>query len=463
MVFSSSIFLFLFLPLVLAGYFCLKDNYRNIWILLVSLFFYSWGEPGYVYLMVLTICLNYVLALFMVRLDKLLFRRLVLFVTVMSNLLILGYFKYVDFLIGILNNIFGETFSLQDVPLPIGISFFIFQSISYVIDVYRKEVKAQRNILHLGLYIALFPQLIAGPIVRYKSIEAEISNRKVTIERFSSGVRQFMIGFSKKMLIADQLAPFVNDIFAIDGGSCLVAWLGAIAYTLQIFFDFSGYSDMAIGLGRMFGFTFPVNFNYPYISSSIKEFWRRWHMSLSSWFKDYVYIPLGGNRNGKLRTYVNLWIVFFLTGLWHGASLNFVVWGLYHGCFLVLERLGVDKLLGRLPVILRHLYLIVLVVIGWVFFNAHDLSHAINYIKTMFSYNGREYIDYVIYMDRQYMICLILGIIFSMPIMDWIKNKVLYGNRVFDLVNDIVLVFMFILAISCMHGAGFSPFLYFRF
>lgn len=463
MVFSSSIFLFLFLPFVLTGYFCLKDNYKNIWLLLISLFFYSWGEPEYVFLMILTICLNYTLVLLMVELNKSVYKRFVLYMAIISNLFILGYFKYVDFLINIFNDIFVNVFSLQQVALPIGISFFIFQSLSYVIDVYRGEVKAQKNILYLGLYIALFPQLIAGPIVRYKSIENEIINRKVTIDGFATGARQFMIGFSKKLLIADSLAPFVNEIFSIDGGSCLVAWLGAVAYTLQIFFDFSGYSDMAIGLGRMFGFTFPVNFYYPYISTSVKEFWRRWHMSLSSWFKDYVYIPLGGNRNGKLRTYINLWIVFFLTGLWHGASWNFVVWGLYHGGFLVIERLGADKILEKLPAIFRHVYLVVIVIIGWVFFNAQDLHHAVNYIKTMFNLTGQEYVDYIIYMDKQYMTCLIAGMVFSMPVVEWIRNNSLAHCKVFLLFNDIAVLGMFVLAICCMYGAGFSPFLYFRF
>jgi len=319
MVFSSALFLFLFFPVVLGGYFLLDHKLRNIWLLVTSLIFYSWGEPKYILLMFVSIGINYLMALIIARvpLEKRQARITLLWVDVVINLSLLGYFKYYDFLAENVNKIFGGfsasgfVLPIKNIALPIGISFFIFQSMSYVIDVYRGKVGVQKNIANLGLYISFFPQLIAGPIVRYSDIEREISSRSISVDDFYCGCRRFMIGFIKKILLADQLSPLVESIFSANGYSAIPAWIGALAYTLQIFFDFCGYSDMAIGIGRMFGFHFMENFNYPYIAESIQEFWRRWHISLSSWFRDYVYIPLGGSRCSTARTYINLFIVFF--------------------------------------------------------------------------------------------------------------------------------------------------------
>lgn len=459
MVFSSSIFLFLFLPVVLIGNFLAKKQYRNYLLLFFSLIFYAWGEPIYVLLMLAVIVINYIMAILIDKRYSSTQRKVLLFFAIVMNISILGYFKYADFIVDNINLLLQLTIDRPSVTLPIGISFFIFQSISYIVDVYRKEVAVQKNIIILGLYISIFPQLIAGPIVRYQHIARELAERHISAESFATGVRQFMAGFIKKLIIADQLAPFVSSVFEIDGGSMLLAWLGAIAYTLQIYYDFSGYSDMAIGMGRMLGFTFPQNFNYPYISSSIKEFWRRWHISLSSWFRDYVYIPLGGNRKGRIRTYANLWTVFFLTGLWHGASWNFVIWGLYHGVFLILERIGLEKILQRLPRTLQHFYLLAVVIIGWVFFNASDISHALAYISNMFSISEYEYKNLLIYVNSYSLTWLLLGMLFSTPVCQYLKFRYADDSNV----HDFARIMVFLLAICCLFSNGFSPFLYFRF
>ena len=367
MVFSSSLFLFGFLPVVLAIYFFSHNRYRNLVLLIASLFFYAWGEPRNVLVMLASILINYLLGLGIEKASKQ--KKLFLILSVLYNIGVLFYFKYLNFAGSIWESLTGQTLNMKTIVLPIGISFFTFQIMSYVIDVYRGNVPAQKNLINLALYISLFPQLIAGPIVRYIDVEAQIKQRESTWDGAYVGVKRFAIGFAKKVLIADQLATLADTVFA--GGnypSMLSHWIGIIAYTLQIYYDFSGYSDMAIGLGKIFGFDFLENFNYPYISRSIKEFWRRWHISLSSWFRDYLYIPLGGNRKGKVRTYINLIIVFFVTGLWHGASFNFIVWGLYYAVFLVIERLGFGKRLEKLPRIIQHVYTLLVVVIGWVFF-----------------------------------------------------------------------------------------------
>lgn len=324
MVFSSTLFLFCFLPITLLVYYLVQDKYKNYWLLLVSLLFFGWSQPNYLWIIVLSIGINYIGALIVDYMSK--FKKPLLILTIMANVLLLFYFKYFNFVLESINKIFDFNFEVLDIVLPIGISFFTFQGMSYVIDVYRKEVLVQKNILKLGLYIVLFPQLIAGPIVRYKDIAAEIDNRKTTLEDFSYGIERFVIGLGKKAIIANTMAVTADAIWnnGALNNSWITAWVGSISYTLQIYFDFSGYSDMAIGLGRMFGFHFNENFNLPYISQSISEFWRRWHISLSSWFKDYVYIPLGGNRKN---VYLNLSIVFLLTGIWHGAAWHYVLWG----------------------------------------------------------------------------------------------------------------------------------------
>lgn len=456
MVFSSAIFIFLFLPITIFFYFICNERCKNLCLLLASLFFYTWGEPKYIVLMLISIIINYIFGLCIENANK--YKIVLLAIIITINLGLLFYFKYFNFFIANVTRILPLNVELPNIALPIGISFFTFQIMSYVIDVYWGNVKAQKNIFNLGLYISFFPQLIAGPIVRYLDIEKMINSRSVDRDQIYLGIKKFMLGFSKKILIADQLAPFVNSIFSKNGISGLAAWMGAIAYALQIFYDFSGYSDMAIGLGRIFGFEFVENFNYPYISSSIKEFWRRWHISLSTWFKDYVYIPLGGSRCSVLRSYSNLIVVFFLTGFWHGASWNFIVWGLYYAFFLIVERIIKNTWGGGGPRVFQHLYALIVIIIGWVFFRAETLTAAISYIKNMFRFTNRSYIDLVIEINKQYIFCIIIGIVFSVPIMQKIEKKI---NN--DFLGDICVSVLFIIAISYMLGSGFSPFLYFRF
>ena len=386
MVFSSMTFLWLFLPVVFV--LCLlirKPKYQNILLLIFSLFFYAWGMPYYVILLLVSVIINWICGVWMEKWEK--GRTVVLIVSIVANLGLLGYFKYANFILNTIDALIpgGNTLPRLNIGLPIGISFFTFQAMSYVIDLYRGEYKAQKNPLNLALYISFFPQLIAGPIVKYRDVNKQIVERTVTGEKIALGFRRFIYGLAKKVIISNILAISVDRIYATDMTrvNSALAWTAAICYTLQIYYDFSGYSDMAIGLGRMFGFDFLENFNYPYISSSIKEFWRRWHISMSSWFREYLYIPLGGNRKGKIRTYINLFIVFAATGLWHGASWNFVGWGLFHGFFIILERLGFGKLLEKSK-ILSRIYCLLVVIVGWVFFRANDTGTAIEIIKRMF-------------------------------------------------------------------------------
>lgn len=384
MVFSSIIFLFFFLPLFLACYHLLP--WKQAVLLLFSLLFYVFGEVLYTYVLLLSIALNYLAGLWIARATGQL-RRLAIAVCVGANLLLLASFKYLAFLYGIAASILPRHFPgpAPEVHLPLGISFFTFHAISYLVDVYRRDVPAESNPVDLAVYITMFPQLIAGPIIRFHNIRDEIHKRRVTADMFSEGVQIFVIGLAQKVLVANVVAVPADAIFALDEAQrgTAVAWLGIVCYTLQIYFDFCGYSTMAIGLGLMIGFHFPLNFNYPYISQSITEFWRRWHISLSAWFRDYLYVPLGGNRHGALRTYRNLVIVFLLCGLWHGAAWNFVVWGLYHGAFLVVERAGLRGVLERLPAAVGHAYALLAILIGWVFFRADTLPHAIAYLQGM--------------------------------------------------------------------------------
>jgi alginate O-acetyltransferase complex protein AlgI len=364
MVFSSLIFLWVFLPVVLLGYFLSRHVYRNLFLLLASLFFYAWGEPVYVFVMMFSIVLNYYCGLWTGSASEAK-SRLALFAGVTLNLLLLGVFKYYGFVVENINALFGFGWEVRKLALPIGISFYTFQSISYLVDIRRGETRPQRDILKMGLFISFFPQLVAGPILKYHEFAPQIDRRKVTWKGFNEGAVRFIQGLGKKVIIANIMAETADEIFGlgIEEVSTLTAWIGISAYTLQIYFDFSGYSEMAIGLGKMFGFNIPENFNRPYISTSIKEFWRRWHISLSTWFKEYLYIPLGGNRAGTLRTYRNLLVVFFLTGLWHGASWSFVIWGVFHGFFLVLERLvPIEKILHFR--VLQWIYAMLAVMVG---------------------------------------------------------------------------------------------------
>jgi alginate O-acetyltransferase complex protein AlgI len=430
MVLSSPIFLFWFLPLVLAGYFLAPQRLRNGLLLAGSLFFYAWGERKWVVVLLASIGLNYLLGWSLERPFGPRRRRLILALAVVVNLGLLAAFKYADFLVANLNGLraLGHLGPLPELKLhmPLGISFFTFHALSYVIDVYRGEVRALKNPVDFALYIAFFPQSIAGPIVRYHDIAAQLVRRVVNEEGFAAGCRQLIYGLAKKMLIANTLAVPADAIFKLppEALTCGLAWLGAACYTLQIYFDFSGYSDMAIGLARLFGFSFKANFDYPYTARSVTEFWRRWHISLSSWFRDYLYIPLGGNRGSPARTYFNLVTVFFMCGLWHGASWAFVGWGLYHGGFLVLERMGLGKHLERLPSPLRRGYLLVAVTVGWVFFRAETFAGALALLRAMVGLadgSGVEYLP-ITYLRPDVVIALVAGVIFSAPVLPALRR-----------------------------------------
>ena len=482
MVFSSIIFLFLFLPVTLFVYLVIGRRLRNYFLLFASLVFYAWGETAYVLIMLLSIVANYVAGLTIDHFKDRPQARLFLGLAVAFNIGLLSVFKYANFIVDNLNILLGSfelpTVALQPVHLPIGISFFTFQAMSYVIDIYRRDAVVQRNPADIGLYIALFPQLIAGPIVRFHDIAAQITHRCVRIQDFAEGVERFIIGLGKKVLIANQVAAVCDQVFALKAGvlSPGIAWLGVLCYTLQIYFDFSGYSDMAIGLGRMFGFRFLENFNYPYISKSVREFWRRWHISLSSWFRDYLYVPLGGSRHGNLRTYFNLLTVFFLCGLWHGASWNFVVWGLLHGFFLVIERLGFEKLLARLWVPLRHFYLLFVVMITWVFFRADTIPAAFGYLAVMFGQaKGGTTPVALTQIGRDAQTAIIAGIIFSAPVFSWLnrfRQSVLsHRHRKMSMIFDgtagamktVGLSLILYVSILFISSGAYNPFIYFRF
>ena len=454
MVFSSVSFVFFFLTAVIALYFILPGRFRggrNFVLLAFSLFFYACAGLRALPLLLFSVLLDWGSALLLPRCRR---PKALLAAAVALHLGLLFWFKYAGFAA----EIFG--LPLPEITLPIGISFFTFQGLSYVIDVYRGDTPPNRSIAQVALYISFFPQLIAGPIVRYIDIEAQIKSRQLSMDKVYEGLRCFTAGFAKKILLADQLAPLADAMFNASDISAPSAWVGAIAYTFQIYFDFSGYSDMAIGLGKIFGFEFAQNFNYPYISRSIQEFWRRWHISLSTWFKDYVYIPLGGSRNGTWRTYRNLIIVFFFTGLWHGASWNFIVWGLYYVLFLIFERMGGHAILDRLPRFLQHIYSLLIIIVGWVFFRAQDLESALHYLVSMFTASDGAWTDLYIHLNPQLVFCLVAATIFSLPVGRVLVQR-LRGNT--QIIYDGFLVIVFLIAISYMLGSGFSPFLYFRF
>ena len=475
MIFSSNIFLFLFLPITLLGYFLIKDKYKNIFLLLMSLIFYAWGEPKFVFVMIASIIFNYLSAVFIDKFKtKKKIKRSVFILSIMGNLSLLFAYKYLDFAIANVNR-FGFTIPLQKLVLPIGISFFTFQAMSYVIDVYRGDVEVQKKLHKVGLFIALFPQLIAGPIVRYKDIAKEIDERTINFALFSEGVQRFVIGLSKKVLIANNMAIITDKAFAIPSGeiSALFAWLGIIAYALQIYFDFSGYSDMAIGLGKMFGFNFLENFNYPYMAHSISEFWRRWHMSLGQWFRDYVYFPLGGSKVKKTsRLIFNLFIVWTLTGVWHGANWNFIFWGLLYFVLITFEKVtGIPKKFkSKTLKIIYRIITLLLVLIGWVFFRANNMTDAIKYLLSMLSLRGNPLIasDSIFYL-KEYLVLLILGLIFSTNIPKSIweklksnKNKKIRIN-IIGVVETIVLLFVFLWIVSYTVLGSYNPFIYFNF
>ena len=466
MLFSSMTFVYMFLPIVCLIYLCSKKQLHNGILLAASILFYAWGEPRYLAIMLLTIIVNYLGAIAIEKWSK--YKKLSLILTIIVNLAFLAYFKYFNFLLDNINHIFSSDIKFVEVILPLGISFYTFQAMSYLIDVYRGECKAQKDFYKLALYICLFPQLIAGPIVKYHDIAEQIDSREVNFDKVQYGVKRFIIGLSKKMLIANTMGAIADKIFiqAPDTFTPLVAWLGAIAYSFQLFFDFSGYSDMAIGLGTIFGFKFMENFNYPYISKSITEFWRRWHISLSTWFKEYLYIPLGGSRCSLKRTCFNLGVVFFLTGLWHGASWTFIIWGIWNGFFIILEKItGWHKdVQGFWINFLKHIYAIFVFVLGWVLFRSDDLGYAFTYIKNMFGLATVHDISYALpyYIDTYEVIMFIAAIICSIPIFKNIlninkENKLLYGAV------NIWLLLLFLLSSATIAASTYNPFIYFRF
>ena len=459
-------FVFLFLPILCVLYLCTKKELHNPILLVASILFYAWGEPKYLAIMLLTIIVNYAGALAIEKFEK--HKKLALILTVIADLGFLAYFKYFNFVLENINHIFSMDIKFIEVILPLGISFYTFQAMSYLIDVYRGECKAQKNFYKLTLYICLFPQLIAGPIVKYHDIAEQIDDRDVNFEKVQYGVKRFIIGLSKKMLIANTLGAIADKIFiqSPDTFSPLIAWLGAVSYSFQLYFDFSGYSDMAIGLGFIFGFKFMENFNYPYISKSITEFWRRWHISLSTWFKEYLYIPLGGNRNGLKRTCLNLGIVFLLTGLWHGASWTFVIWGAWNGLFIILEKItGWSKETASKPLnFIKHLYTIFVFILGWVVFRSDDMGYAFKYIRNMFGLLDIHDIAYALpyYVDSYEVIMLLAAFICSIPVFKNIlnvkrENKILYG-----FVN-VWLLALFLLSSATIAASTYNPFIYFRF
>ena len=463
MLFTSISFLYYFLPTVILLYFIVPKKAKNFVLFVASILFYFYGEPKYVFLMLIEILISYIGAIIIDKSNKK--STLITLIVIHFGLLVI--FKYTDFLINNINNIFNLKLSNVNLALPIGISFYTFQIISYEIDVFRKKVKVQRNFLKLATYVSLFPQLIAGPIVRYESIEAELTHRVHSFEKIAYGARRFTIGLAKKVLIANMLGELCNAFYISDEKSVIFYWMFAIGYMLQIYFDFSAYSDMAIGLGRIFGFTFLENFNYPYISKSITEFWRRWHISLSSWFKDYVYIPLGGSRNGKKILVRNLLIVWTLTGIWHGASWNFVIWGIMFGVILIIEKLFLGKYLEKMPTIFRRLYVLFIVMISFIIFNASNMNEAIHNILGLFGINGENFInDYTIYYLKSYFIIILGAIIGCTPIIKvTIENlrKKSILNRVLNIIEPVFIVLLLLIVTSYSIDNSYNPFLYFRF
>ena len=459
MVFSSITFIYFFLPILLLIYFVVPSKCKNFVLLLFSLLFYFLGEPRYIVVLILSCIINYV---FSKLIDKGKFSKLFLFLAVLYNVGQLLIFKYTDFFIDNLNNFFNLSIPFMYIVMPIGISFFTFQTLGYIIDVYNKKHKSCDSLLDFMTYVCLFPQLIAGPIVRYSDVKEELVKRKVSFNKFSRGIKRFIVGLSKKVLLANVLGEFSSITLE---ETLLSSWLKPICFTLQIYFDFSGYSDMAIGLGLMFGFRFLENFNYPLIASSITDFWRRWHISLSSWFRDYVYIPLGGNRVSKLKWIRNILIVWFLTGFWHGASWNFIIWGLYFGILLLIEKLFLKKYLDK-TYIFKYIYTFIIVVISFLIFNTENVLDICNSLKNMFLINDISlYNNEIIYYLRSNLMLLIISCISATPLFKIIIDKVNNTRLkiVIDILEPIVLIILLTLTTSFLIDASFNPFLYFRF
>lgn len=463
MVFSSILFIFRFLPIALIAYYLAPGKLKNLVLFVLSLIFYTWGEPVYVLLMIFSTVVDYTHGLLVEKFKdngNIKGAKAVVISSVTINLLLLCFFKYTGFILTTIGNITGFNMPEFNLPLPIGISFYTFQTMSYTIDVYRGDAKAQKNIISFGAYVALFPQLIAGPIVRYKTVAEQLLERKITLEGVAYGITRFVIGMGKKVLLANNIGLLWENISGMQDISVLTAWLGIVAYTFQIYFDFSGYSDMAIGLGAMFGFKFDENFSHPYESKSITEFWRRWHISLGTWFKEYVYIPLGGNRCSKLKNIRNIFIVWALTGIWHGASWNFMAWGLYFGILLILEKNYILKVLEKLPAFMRHLYTMILVIISWAIFACDSLRDGVTYIGKMFGIGSTGIVDnYSLYQLTSY------GVVFLILIVGSTKWPVTIFNKIKgkEIVLNIYLLIVMLLSIAYIVEASYNPFLYFRF
>lgn len=461
MVFSSITFLFYFLPIVLGIYYIVPNKIKNIVLLLASMFFYFYGEPKYVVIMIISIIVTYLFGILIDKYKK--YSKLFLILSICASTGILVYFKYANFIIENINLWLTNKIDFIYVVLPIGISFYTFQLISYTIDVYRGQAKVQKNILKLAMYISLFPQLIAGPIVRYTTVEEQIENREYSFDKFAHGVRRFIIGLGKKVLIANVLGELTNLFLSTNDSSVLYYWMYGIANMLQIYFDFSGYSDMAIGLGKMFGFEFLENFNYPYIATSVTDFWRRWHISLSTWFRDYIYIPLGGNRVSKIKWLRNILIVWLLTGLWHGAAWNFIFWGVYFGIVLILEKVFLNKYLQKLPKVLSRIYVLAIVMISFIIFSGNSIAQIMQNIGGLVGAQGQQLISQEsLYYFKSYFVVLVVAIIGATPIFKNIFNKE-KPHKFVNILEPMYLLLIFVICTSYIIDGSFNPFLYFRF
>lgn len=466
MLFSSLTFLFAFLPTTLILYFLARDKYKNYVLLIASLIFYAWGEPKYIILMLLSIVFNYFIARLIDRTKKPKLQKLFLIIAIVINIGALFIFKYLDFAIYNINLAFNFNLGQTNLTLPIGISFYTFQILSYVIDAYRKKVKVQKNIFTLGTYIALFPQLIAGPIVRYSDVEKQLKSRTHSLDKFCDGFRRFIVGFAKKILIANNVAIIADAVFADPSSQTLgplAIIISLLAYTLQIYYDFSGYSDMAIGLGKIFGFDFDENFSYPYSATSITDFWKRWHISLTTWFRDYVYIPLGGNRCSKLKWVRNFFIVWLLTGLWHGASWNFILWGVFYAIILLIEKQFLSKLLSKIPKFITWFYTFIIVNLGWLLFRVNTMSDLGRVLNAFFHPEGST-VDFLAQNSSiiPYINFMIIGLIFMFPLGKKIKNW-LAKKKFGRLILDLILIALLIVSICSLVNSSYNPFIYFRF
>lgn len=465
MLFTSISFLYYFLPALIIIYFITPKKYKNIILLIASLLFYFYGEPKYVFLMIAEIVIAYTGA---ILIDKYKSQsKNILIITLFIHVFLLIIFKYTDFIIQTINDISNANIKLLNIALPIGISFYTFQIISYVIDVYNGKVKVQKNVINLATYVSLFPQLVAGPIVRYQTVEKELDDRVHSFNNFAYGIRRFSIGLAKKVLIANALGELCTKAFVLNETTVIFYWIFGISYMLQLYFDFSAYSDMAIGLGRIFGFNFPENFNYPYISKSITEFWRRWHISLGTWFKDYVYIPLGGNRDGKYKQIRNILIVWLLTGIWHGANWTFLIWGLLFGIILIIEKIFLNKFMEKLPSFIKRIYVLFIVMILFIIFNAENMSVALTNIKGLFGMNGEVFVnDYTLHYLKSYLPLLIIAFFGATPFIKTLidklrKNK--YANNIINILEPILIVMILVVVTSYLIDNSYNPFLYFRF